>query len=901
MAGGTPDSPWDIIGDLYIGNYGDGTLNIVNGGAVTAGHSYIGIGFFVGAYGSGTVTIDGAGSSWTSVGFDVNNGSVSVTNGGALVSAMSTVGLQSGSHGFVSVDGPGSSWNSQELHVGESGNGQLLIEGGGTVNSSDFGIIGNLASAQGKVVVDGIGSAWYNDGNTFVGEYGSGTLNIKNGGVVVNNEAAVGNLEGSNGIVSVEGNGSSWTNNGRLTIGNSSIGQMTIGDGGKVTNSDGFIGRFSGSVGSVYVTGENSKWSNSGVLSVGRAGTAELTINEGGTVSASSIEIGGSTGGLGTVNIGGDVGVASKAAGLLDTETIKFGQGTGILNFNTTNEFTLAAAISGKGTINEIAGKTILTGDNSGFTGTTNVTGGTLVQGAAGSLSSGSDHFVGTSGVLDVGGFDTTIASLTNGGTVMFGGTGGAVLRVAGNYTADSGTLVINTVLGDDNSKTDMLQVDGSTSGSGKIYVQNQGGTGAQTINGIKIVNVDGNSDGKFTLANSYTTKDGQQAVVGGAYAYTLQKGGDKTPTDGEWYLVSHMPDPVNPVDPDCAQTNSCPPAPPAPPAPRYSAGAPVYEGYVQNMLTLNKLPTLQQRVGNRYFTGGKLQGSDDAGQPDGASVNEYGVWGRVEGSHNRLEPSTSTARMKQDINALQMQAGIDGHFYESEQGRLIAGITGQYGHAKGDISSLYGDGSIGTDAWSLGATATWYGNDGFYLDTQGQVTWFNSDLDSWTANQGLADGRKATGYAMSAEAGKRIAIGGNWSLTPQAQLAWSSIHADAFRDVWDARVSVDDGSSLLGRLGLAAEYGTQWKDESGRTTQANIYGIANLYQEFLSSTTVKLAGVDFNTDNDRTWAGVGGGGTFTWNDNKYALYGEGSINTAVNHFADSYTLKGNVGFRVNW
>jgi outer membrane autotransporter protein len=91
---------------------------------------------------------------------------------------------------------------------------------------------------------------------------------------------------------------------------------------------------------------------------------------------------------------------------------------------------------------------------------------------------------------------------------------------------------------------------------------------------------------------------------------------------------------------------------------------------------------------------------------------------------------------MKQDINTLEMQAGVDGQFYENDKGRLIAGITGQYGHAKGDVSSMHGDGTITTDAWSLGATATWYGNDGFYLDGQGQVTWFDNDLDSSTANQ---------------------------------------------------------------------------------------------------------------------------------------------------------------------
>ena len=79
------------------------------------------------------------------------------------------------------------------------------------------------------------------------------------------------------------------------------------------------------------------------------------------------------------------------------------------------------------------------------------------------------------------------------------------------------------------------------------------------------------------------------------------------------------------------------------------------------------------------------------------------------------------------------------------------------------------------------------------------------------------------------------------------------------------------------------------------------VYGIANLYQEMLSGSSVKVAGVKFDTDNDRTWAGVGFGGTYAWADSKYAIYGEGTINTSLNHFADSYAYKATAGFKVKW
>lgn len=86
-----------------------------------------------------------------------------------------------------------------------------------------------------------------------------------------------------------------------------------------------------------------------------------------------------------------------------------------------------------------------------------------------------------------------------------------------------------------------------------------------------------------------------------------------------------------------------------------------------------------------------------------------------------------------------------------------------------------------------------------------------------------------------------------------------------------------------------------------GQIRRSNVYAIANLYQELMGDISVKVAGINFGAGNDRTWGGIGAGGTYTWADDKYALYGEGSLNTSFKHFADSYSLKGTAGFRVRW
>ncbi|WP_161492381.1 autotransporter outer membrane beta-barrel domain-containing protein [Brucella pituitosa] len=901
-------SSWSGTDGVFVGVKGSGELNLLDGGVINDrslqiayhpganGTVNIGGGQNDAAKAAGVVNVDviqfnglGGGSNGV-LNFNTTNGvsiDAAIFGGGTINQIAGTTMLNGDTSGFSGV-------------VNVSG-GKIGVNGGGDDTTLTFNINDNSQfaftnnnktiiyagqiSGTGVVLQEGSGTTVFTNTNTYSG----GTI-LENGVLQVASDDALGAQTGGitfdGGTLRITGTDYNHTDRtlifaahgGGLEIadaGNSfTLSQAITGTGGMQKSGDGTLvlagdSSFSGGLDVKTGTakaGIADHAFGSGLLTVEKGAAADLD--------RFNTTVGGLSG-SGTVLLGSGKLTLQQETDTTFSGTIADSAGLQ----GPASEQSMLASLDNSGLVKNGSGVLTLSGSNS-YSGATALNDGTLKQGAAGALSSASAYQVAQTGTLDLGGFSTNIASLSNQGNVNFAGTGGATLHVTGNYSGN-GAITINSVLGGDTSKTDMLAVDGDTSGTTRLNVINQDGSGAQTVNGIKVVDVGGNSNGSFVLGNGYEAKDGEQAIVSGAYAYTLQQGGNDTTDDGDWYLVSHIDGPK--------------------PAPRYSAGAPLYEGYVQNMMALNKLPTLQQRVGNRYFAGETLRGSEDGGRAEGASFDARGVWARVEGAHNRLEPSTSTARMKQDINTLAMQTGVDGQFYENDQGRLIAGITAQYGHAKGDVSSQHGDGTITTDAWSLGATATWYGNDGFYLDGQGQVTWFDNDLDSSTANQSLANGRKATGYAVSLETGQQIALGGNWSLTPQAQLSWSSISANSFRDAWNARVAVDDGDSLIGRLGLAAQYATAWKDDQGRVSQASLYGIANLYQEFLGGTTVDLSGVDFDTDNDRTWGGIGLGGSYAWADNKYALYGEGSVNTGLTHFAESYSLKANAGFKVKW
>ncbi|MFD1792208.1 autotransporter outer membrane beta-barrel domain-containing protein [Ochrobactrum teleogrylli] len=423
-----------------------------------------------------------------------------------------------------------------------------------------------------------------------------------------------------------------------------------------------------------------------------------------------------------------------------------------------------------------------------------------------------------------------------------------------------------------------------------------------------------GKSGGQFELTKGdFVTQDGQQALIGGIYAYTLHKNGITTPDDGNWYLRSELKYPPPPhVDPDNPVTPVDPNNPDAPydpnsggNTPLYSPTVLIYEGLTNNMQALNSLPTLRQRIGDRSRQMAPQEGYDPIqydNSPDGDldTYSKLGMWASVRGGISSLSPKTTTDRIHQRIDQMQYQIGADSQLYDGDDGTLYFGLAGEYGTARSQIKSFIGDGSIDTSGWGVHGSLTWYGSQGFYIDAQAKSTWYRNDLFSSTINNGIADGKHGFGYALSVEAGNEFALDQSWSLTPQAQLSWSSVRLDSFSDSYQSRVSTEDGGNLSFRAGLQTDYRNEWTTSTGTAVKADIYGVANIYRDFDGSSEIEIAGSDLKTRNGKTWAGIGWGGTIAW-DNQYALFGEGTINSSLKNFGDDHSLKGTIGFRKTW
>lgn len=365
----------------------------------------------------------------------------------------------------------------------------------------------------------------------------------------------------------------------------------------------------------------------------------------------------------------------------------------------------------------------------------------------------------------------STLTDLTlNGGSVVnFGHTDGEpwqTLTINEDFTGNGGKLVFNTVLNDDTSETDKLKVLGNTAGNAFVAVNNIGGTGAQTVEGIEIIEVAGNSDGTFEKAGR---------IVAGAYDYNVvQKGSN-------WYLTSFIPappdpeepDPVDPIDPDPVDPDPVDPIDPGPvdpdpvdpiiPEPEIPVAPPVTEqqyrpeagSYLANNYAANTLfmTRLHDRLGETQYidmlTGEKKVTS---------------MWMRNVGAHTRFKDGSGQLKTQSNSYVLQLggdlaQWSSDGldrwHIgamagYANSQNRTQSSLTGY--HSRGQVTG-----------YSVGLYGTWYANDadktGTYVDTWMLYNWFDNKV---MGQEQATEKYKSSGITASVEAGYSFKLGEN-------------------------------------------------------------------------------------------------------------------------------------------
>ncbi len=432
-------------------------------------------------------------------------------------------------------------------------------------------------------------------------------------------------------------------------------------------------------------------------------------------------------------------------------------------------------------------------------------------------------------------------------------------LTIAGNYTGNDGHLYLNTQLGDDSSPTDKLIVTGDTAGSTTLHITNVNGLGAQTVNGIEVIEVGGQSDGDFTLykghvdinAWTYTLKqdggdwylrsesddvpdDGGEVTPpdDGGDVTPPDDGGDVTPPDDGGEVTPPddggdvtppddggdvtPPDDGGDVTPPDDGGDVTPPdddgdiTPPdggdvTPVAPQYRADIGVYLGN-QWMARNLQMQTLYDREGSQYRSA------------DGS------IWMRFKAG--KAESQAVNGNVDIDSDYSQFQLGGDILTWSDGAQSVTVGLMGSYinantdstGNRGADGSQFSANGSV--DGYNLGLYATWFADAqshrGAYIDSWYQYGAYNNSVD----NDGLSASRyDSAAHAVSLETGYRYDIAlsnrNTVSLTPQAQVTWQRYSADTVIDDGGTRISGQNDDSWTTRLGMRVD-GKLYK-ESGR------------------------------------------------------------------------------------
>ncbi|HAK8392035.1 TPA: fibronectin-binding autotransporter adhesin ShdA [Salmonella enterica] len=560
------------------------------------------------------------------------------------------------------------------------------------------------------------------------------------------------------------------------------------------------------------------------------------------------------------------------------------------------------------------AGKLTLSGANT-YSGDTNVQEGTLWLSGDGTIGEmGSQQAVNVASGATFGGSNGTTVNgkVTNEGTLVFGdseetgaiftlngdlinmgtmtsgsssSTPGNTLYVDGNYTGNGGSLYLNTVLGDDDSATDKLVITGDASGTTDLYI-NGIGDGAQTTNGIEVVDVGGvSTSDAFVLKNEvnaslYTYRlywnesDNDWYLASKAQSDDDDSGGDDTPSDGG--------DDGGNVTPPDDGGDVTPPDDGGDVAPQYRADIGAYMGN-QWMARNLQMQTLYDREGSQYRNA------------DGS------VWARFKAG--KAESEAVSGNIDMDSNYSQFQLGGDILAWGNGQQSFTVGVMASYINADTDSTGNRGaDGSQFTssanvDGYNLGVYATWFADaqthSGAYVDSWYQYGFYNNSVESGDAGSESYD---STANAVSLETGYRYDIalsnGNTVSLTPQAQVVWQNYSADSVKDNYGTRIDGQDGDSWTTRLGLRVD-GKLYK---GSRTVIQPFAEANwLHTSDDVSVSFDDATVKQDLPANRAELKVGLQADI---DKQWSVRAQVAGQTGSNDFGD---LNGSLNLRYNW
>ena len=298
-----------------------------------------------------------------------------------------------------------------------------------------------------------------------------------------------------------------------------------------------------------------------------------------------------------------------------------------------------------------------------------------------------------------------------------------------------TGSGTFNLYTNIENNNANKIIVQGTAEGNHKIGVTNQG---ANVANGkVTLVETNG-GNASFSLTNP------NNRVDLGAYQYFLTK-------EGNNWVLAHSKNASTPLLSDLAN-------------------AQVSLRQAQLLLVEDDLSGIHQRLGE---------------VKNGEKSN---VWVRNVNSRQKLAAlstgESETSGFKQNVH--RVQVGADAAVTNNLR---VGGFVGR-SQANVDFNGHYGDGKVRSN--SVGLYAAYLADNGIYVDNIVKYSRLH-------ANSNHTEKRHYNAYTISSELGKRFSLANDWTITPQAQIAWTHISSQG---------NEDSLSSVYSRIGLRVAKG---------------------------------------------------------------------------------------------
>ncbi|WP_114908370.1 autotransporter outer membrane beta-barrel domain-containing protein [Haemophilus haemolyticus] len=392
------------------------------------------------------------------------------------------------------------------------------------------------------------------------------------------------------------------------------------------------------------------------------------------------------------------------------------------------------------------------------------------------------------------------------------------ILTIKDNLTGSS-TFNLNTNIAE--NKSDKIVVKGTAEGNHKIGVTNQG---EDVANGkVTLVETNG-GNAAFSLTNAnnrvdlgayqyFLTKEGNNWVLANSKNVVTPSNSVVTPSNPVVTPSNPVVTPSNPVvtpsnpvvtpsnpvvtpsnpvvtpsnpvatpsnpvmtpsNPVATPSNPVvtPTAPVLPSTPLLSdlANAQVSLRQAQLLLVEDDLSGIHQRLGE---------------VENGEKGN---VWVRNVNSRQKLAAlstgESETSGFKQNVH--RVQVGADAAVTDNLR---VGGFVGR-SQANVDFNGYYGDGKVRSN--SVGLYAAYLADNGIYVDNIVKYSRLHANSDH-------TEKRHYNAYTISSELGKRFSLVNDWTITPQAQLAWTRI---------SSQENEDSLSSIYSRIGLRVAKG---------------------------------------------------------------------------------------------